>query len=80
MPDQNGRPTKPDFEAFAQENGLRIVGNGYTIQPGDKYIAGRNMGIKLFECESVDPRQWINPKGPIHYPYDTWECWKVERV
>ena len=78
MPSPDGRVTKSDCEEVAKSLGLRIINE--DIKPGDMYLAGRNTGVKLLECESVDDRNWINSTDPIGYPYDTWECYKVIEI
>ena len=72
----NGRVTNQDYIDAAETLGLEFIEG--EIQPGDLYLAGRNTGMKLLECESVDARHWINSTDPIGYPYDTWECRRVQ--
>lgn len=56
------------------------------IQPGDHYIAWRNMDPVLLTCKDVreDDEQWMGwinpepkPSGLINYSYDIPECVKV---
>lgn len=48
------------------------------IEPGDTYIAERNVGLRLLTCASNNREGgWINPVE-MAYPYDTGECIKIE--
>ena len=68
----NGRVTEQDYLAAANELGVVIVNE--PIQPGDLYLAGRNVSVQLYTCKSVNPGNWIVSTDPIAYSYDTWEC------
>lgn len=72
-----GRVTEQDYIDAAKDLGVTIVSD--PIEPGDMYLAGRNTGIKLLTCRTVDPRGWIGPTTR-DYPFDTWECVKVVEV
>jgi hypothetical protein len=65
--------------------GLKLKLCKDEIKPGDMYVAERNSGPKLLECEKVvEDQGYIVPKmnadGKVEYPYDIWECRKVERI
>ena len=48
------------------------------IEPGDTYIAERNVGLQLLTCKSNNRKGgWINPVE-VAYSYDTGECIKIE--
>jgi hypothetical protein len=66
---------------FCEENNLRLHEDirGGDLKPGDFYVAKRNTGPHLFECRTVDERGWVYPVGP-GYPYDFYECYKVDLV
>lgn len=73
------RVTLADLAASAVELGLRLVDD--PIQPGDLYLAGRNTGVHLLTCKSVEmtaygTADWIN-SVEIAYAYDAGECRKV---
>lgn len=70
------RVSEKDYIEAANELGVDIVDG--PITPGDMYLAGRNTGMKLLTCESVDPKQWIVPTDSFAYSYNTWECKKVQ--
>ena len=69
--------TEQDYIDAAKELGVEIVDE--PIQPGDLYLAGRNVGVSLYTCESVDPRSWIVPTT-MAYSFNTWECKKVREI
>lgn len=54
-------------------NDLSVADTG--ILSGDLYMAKRNTGWHLFECNKTDGIS-VYPKG-IGYPYDCYECFKV---
>ncbi len=70
--------TQQDYIDLANELGVEIVDE--PIQPGDLYLAGRNVSVKLYTCESVHPKRWIVSTEPFGYSYDTWECKKVREI
>lgn len=74
----SGRVIEQDYLDAAKELGVEIVDE--PIQPGDLYLAGRNVSVQLYTCESVDPRSWIVSTDPFGYSYDTWECKKVREI
>jgi hypothetical protein len=47
------------------------------IKPGQMYMAKRNTGWHLLTCAKVHHLNYIISKE-MHYPYDTWECFKVK--
>lgn len=48
------------------------------IEPGDMYIAERNVGLKLLTCQKNDKANgWIVPTE-LAYSYDRGECIKIE--
>ena len=50
------------------------------IRPGDLYIAERNTGPKLLTCcVNNQEESWIS-STTWDYPYDTWECVRVEEI
>lgn len=56
---------------------LKFVGDFDTLQPGDTYVAERNQGPKLATVREIR----MNAVFPVEqgiYPYDLWECVKVE--
>lgn len=58
---------------------LRMVGDSDSLQPGDTYVAERNTGPKLLTVREIK----MNAVFPVEqnvYPYDLWECVKVEIV
>jgi len=75
---KNGRVTKQDYFDLAEKIGVEIVDE--PIQPGDLYLAGRNVGVSLYTCESVNPKNWIVSTDPSGYSYDTWDCKKVREI
>ena len=75
---KNGRVDEQDYLDVANELGVEIIDE--PIQPGDLYLAGRNVSVQLYTCESVHPRQWIVSTDPIVYSYNTWECKKVREI
>lgn len=46
------------------------------FQPGDTYLAERNLGVRLLTVKKVH-NGYIIPVEPA-YPYDVWECVKIE--
>lgn len=57
---------------------FRTTGTGYEIEPGDTYLAERNVGVKLLTCKENNRKDgWIVPVEPA-YPYDTHECVRIE--
>lgn len=74
----SGRVTEQDYLNAAKEIGVEIINE--PIQPGDLYLAGRNVSVQLYTCKLVDPRSWIVSTDPIAYPYNTWECKKVREI
>lgn len=80
----------PEYRALIQnqlrDNGtvefegvtLRYLGDSNTLQPGDTYVAERNMGPKLLTVREIK----MSAVFPVEsaYPYDMWECVKVELV
>lgn len=63
---------------FGQVGGVffRVVGG--ELQPGDHYICGRNTGPHLRVVKSIHPDGWVHATDVTTYPFDTWECVKVE--
>lgn len=55
--------------------GFKVYPND-DIKPGDSYIAMRNTGLRLLTCKEVRSG-FVVPTEP-EYPYDLWECVKVE--
>jgi hypothetical protein len=60
-----------------------------SIEPGDLYVAERNTGPQLLTCKDLHYVKWddgtmrvswINPTTTMDYPYDWWECVRVEEV
>jgi len=48
------------------------------IEPGDTYIAERNVGLKVLTCRKNNREMgWIEPVEPA-YSYDTGECLRIE--
>lgn len=78
MDNVSGRVTEQDYIDVASELGVVMVDE--SIQPGDLYLAGRNVSVQLYTCESVNPRNWIVSTDPTGYSYDTWECKKVREI
>lgn len=70
--------TEQDYIDAAKELGVEFVDE--PIQPGDLYLAGRNVSVSLYTCKLVDPRNWIVSTDPVSYPYDTRECKKVREI
>ncbi len=59
---------------------LNNEGQEKGIQPGDAYIAERNLGPELLIAKVVDHEKgWIIPQSAA-YVYNIWECVPVELV
>jgi hypothetical protein len=65
---------------------LEVDGKKYKkidkeLDPGDTYIAERNVGPQVGVVSFVDPRGWVvDSNSSALYPYDTHECRVVEEV
>jgi hypothetical protein len=55
---------------------LKMIGDSDSLLPGDTYVAQRNQGPKLLTVREIA----MNAVFPVEnaYPYDLWECVKVE--
>lgn len=56
---------------------LKMVGDSDALQPGDTYVAERNQGPRMATVREIR----MNAVFPVEhgiYPYDLWECVKVE--
>jgi len=72
---------RKNIRITAKEMGF--VTSNDPIQPDDTYLAERNTGPKLLTCREVvynnfNEPSYIIPKEEFEYPYDAWECVKVE--
>ena len=64
---------------------FQMTGNWTSLEPGDTYVAGRNVKPKLLTAKFVkemigDQDQWTGCVYSVEnaYPYDLNECYKVE--
>jgi hypothetical protein len=59
-------------------DGFQVTKADGPIEPGDTYLAGRNMGPKLLTARLVDTELGCIYPNERVYPYDLHECVKVE--
>lgn len=70
---------KSCFEEYAEKHGLRIVGMGWDLEPGDKYIVGtEGTGVldKTFFCRSIT-KGWVISEDDEDYPFSLHDVYKV---
>lgn len=68
------RVTKEDIVEAARLLDVEICDD--PVKPGDLYLAGRNVGVKLLTAKTIHPNGWVVSKENA-YPYDIGECVKI---
>ena len=70
-----------DGDRIVEVDGVmfHMVGDWKTLEPGDVYVAGRNGPPKIFCVREVKScAGYVCSTGPMDYPFDLHECYKVE--
>lgn len=56
------------------------VSSGLYIEHGDVYLAKRNTGWKILTCKSHDREKGFIIPEESEYPYNTYECYRIEGI
>lgn len=57
---------------------FKVTGSGKDVEPGDTYLAERNVGVKLLTCKLNDLNIGCIFPEEKAYPYDACECVRIE--